>query len=419
MFGVTFAQTDIPYEPILEANIEDEQLDIPSWAWEGTERELMFHPYTASSGRSHSLETLKRLHSPKIDPTNHAPIVGEFYENWNLRKAIEDWMFAQTGFTLGELLQFKVEKLNNLAKEAEEKKDFTRVEEYYLEAIKLIPGLTPHFFEYVHLLDKMNRYEDLLATTEKFKSDWRVILPRVRAEYQLALRNSNSAEKYELLTKAAADANDFFEYANEHPESLTDEIFANYFFQTLLLYASILLKIDKPKKALRMANEGLKLANTELKKAEALALRAWVYTRRGLFEKAIDDYNEALSLDKLSTQEAAKAYARRGMVLLKLRKSSEALEDFNRAVDLDPYGYVPLYNRALVLYIYGRYPEALEDLDRISSPEGMKSVKGDTERERFLTNLRERTTRQITNYSEPSESELLIDIIGFSCLTRK
>ena len=95
LLGIKFAKTDIPYETVLDS-VES----IPSWAWESADQTLMLNPYATSSGRSHSLHTLKNLRT-LTDPDTRVIITGGYTKTGTCVRQ------SKSGFSLVLVLRWK------------------------------------------------------------------------------------------------------------------------------------------------------------------------------------------------------------------------------------------------------------------------------------------------------------------------
>jgi tetratricopeptide (TPR) repeat protein len=80
--------------------------------------------------------------------------------------------------------------------------------------------------------------------------------------------------------------------------------------------------------------------------------RAW--SDKGEFDRAIQDFNEAIRLDP----NYADAFNNRGVAYAGKGDSSQAIADFDRAIQLDPNYAIAIFNRGLALQNLGRSAEA-------------------------------------------------------------
>ena len=103
-----------------------------------------------------------------------------------------------------------------------------------------------------------------------------------------------------------------------------------------------------------------------------IGLRVRILAARGQFEEGIEAYSAALRLEP----QWANAYRYRAHLYRRVGKYVDALADYTRAVDCaDPNlgATWVLYQRATVLWILGRSPEAIEDLRQVRSGWGRVS----------------------------------------------
>jgi tetratricopeptide (TPR) repeat protein len=85
-------------------------------------------------------------------------------------------------------------------------------------------------------------------------------------------------------------------------------------------------------KALKLTTETLKEARTSEEKAAILVARGTVYATSGDFEKAMADFDEAISL----TPKSAEAYGSRGWAYARYGDFDNAIDDLSTAVRFDP-----------------------------------------------------------------------------------
>ena len=95
------------------------------------------------------------------------------------------------------------------------------------------------------------------------------------------------------------------------------------------------------------------------KQAEILNDNGLMLYEDGEYDKALDDFNEALLLDKGYTD----CYINRGNVFLKKEEFQKALDDFNAAIELKPNGNEALSGRARAYLNLKEYDKALEDIN--------------------------------------------------------
>jgi tetratricopeptide (TPR) repeat protein len=104
--------------------------------------------------------------------------------------------------------------------------------------------------------------------------------------------------------------------------------------------------------------------NSPEKKVEGLenayVLRGNIYEQQKEHEKAIADFDQAITADP----EYAHAYVGRGAAYVNLRLFRAALGDLNKAISLDPGIALAYYNRSLVNFHARKYEAALPDMNR-------------------------------------------------------
>lgn len=91
--------------------------------------------------------------------------------------------------------------------------------------------------------------------------------------------------------------------------------------------------------------------------------RAYQYSQRGQFDKALEMYDGAIKLNG----ELAGLYANRGGTYYQLGDEVNALHDLNHALDLDPQSIHALLNRAVIYEKQAKYSLALDDLNKALS----------------------------------------------------
>lgn len=97
--------------------------------------------------------------------------------------------------------------------------------------------------------------------------------------------------------------------------------------------------------------------------ASILFERAGTYASLGDFSSAISDYDSCLAIDPANPR----AYFQRGVINYRIGEHPLAVNDYNEALRLDPH-YPPVYNeRAWALYLLGKYSEALADTEHALS----------------------------------------------------
>jgi tetratricopeptide (TPR) repeat protein len=87
--------------------------------------------------------------------------------------------------------------------------------------------------------------------------------------------------------------------------------------------------------------------------------RGWAYLHLKEHEKAISDFNSALTLNP----EYAWAYGSRGLVFRVLKKFKQAITDFDRAIELNPEYAWAYGSRGVTYHLLKEYRRAIEDFD--------------------------------------------------------
>jgi uncharacterized membrane protein YjgN (DUF898 family) len=94
--------------------------------------------------------------------------------------------------------------------------------------------------------------------------------------------------------------------------------------------------------------------------ADAYYNRGLIYSAKGRYKEGIRDFNAAIELGSMT----ADVYCNRGNGYFFLGKTKQALADFNRALKVSPSDADALYDRALVYETMGDRAKAKEDLRR-------------------------------------------------------
>jgi len=89
--------------------------------------------------------------------------------------------------------------------------------------------------------------------------------------------------------------------------------------------------------------------------------RGMVYFALSEYEKALDDFNNAIQANPKN----ARAYTNRGLVYRMKEKYDKALEDFNTSVSIDALYVDGYFNRAQVHYELKNFPQALNDCKKV------------------------------------------------------
>jgi tetratricopeptide (TPR) repeat protein len=91
----------------------------------------------------------------------------------------------------------------------------------------------------------------------------------------------------------------------------------------------------------------------------AFRQRAHTYMRKGLYDRAIEDYDAVIGMDSNSRDIAMRAlcYSLKG-------EYDRAIQDYDQAIAMDPNFAVAYNNRAWAYYRSGRGPQGLTDVER-------------------------------------------------------
>ena len=89
--------------------------------------------------------------------------------------------------------------------------------------------------------------------------------------------------------------------------------------------------------------------------------RGLVYHALGQYERAIREYDEAITVDSQSLIPKHSTYTNRGVTYVELGQYERALEDFDRVIRLDPDDFKAYYRRALAYEALGKTIEAERD----------------------------------------------------------
>lgn len=101
--------------------------------------------------------------------------------------------------------------------------------------------------------------------------------------------------------------------------------------------------------------------------------RALVLTQRNDYDRALEDYSQAVRLEPNNVA----ALNNRGIVYTLRGEYEEAIADFNQALNLDDSFLTALNNRAVVYAIQGNYEDAIADLENAISQSGIDDVIAD------------------------------------------
>jgi tetratricopeptide (TPR) repeat protein len=94
--------------------------------------------------------------------------------------------------------------------------------------------------------------------------------------------------------------------------------------------------------------------------------RALIYTKVKRFDRALADYNQSISIAPQYSQ----AYVGRGNIYKAQKNYQSALTDFSRAVEIQPNDAIAHFNRGLMNQALGKNQEAVEDFGMTMSLKG-------------------------------------------------
>jgi tetratricopeptide (TPR) repeat protein len=114
-------------------------------------------------------------------------------------------------------------------------------------------------------------------------------------------------------------------------------------------------KYTDPKRAIEYSNNAIEL---QLDYAEAYIARGNAYKDLGQYQRAIEDYNEAIRLKPDDV-----AFNNRGIAYTKLGQYQRAIEDYNEAIRLTPNLAAAHYNRGNAYYSLGQNQRAIEEFN--------------------------------------------------------
>ena len=143
---------------------------------------------------------------------------------------------------------------------------------------------------------------------------------------------------------------------NEHLlEIISDEYRKSEICKTLTLYY---LRLKKYTKSEKCFNEFLKLREGDDRGISwGYSLRAQALVESKQFEKAIEDFDEAIK----HNPNYANVYRDRGNAYRNLKQYERAIEDYNKAIELDPEYALAYNNRGIAFRNLKQYERAIED----------------------------------------------------------
>ncbi|MFI5073143.1 MAG: tetratricopeptide repeat protein [Terriglobales bacterium] len=116
-----------------------------------------------------------------------------------------------------------------------------------------------------------------------------------------------------------------------------------------------------PDKAIQSCTKAIEAGNlSDYEFVHSLDSRGWAYYRTGEYDKALQDFNQAIHLKP----DYAYAFNNRGLVYYKLGNYDRAIEDFNQAVLLKPDFATAFDNRGLAYESKNDIERAFRDFDQ-------------------------------------------------------
>jgi tetratricopeptide (TPR) repeat protein len=91
--------------------------------------------------------------------------------------------------------------------------------------------------------------------------------------------------------------------------------------------------------------------------------RGSAFYKKGMSDKAIEDYDRAIALDPSYYE----AYNNRGTAFLKAGLFDKAIADFDRTISINPEHAAPYVNRGRAYFLLGKYAGAEEDFNKAIS----------------------------------------------------
>ncbi len=114
--------------------------------------------------------------------------------------------------------------------------------------------------------------------------------------------------------------------------------------------------------------------------SQALNHRGAIHTRRGEPAKAIGDYTTVIEMQGTNAKERAAALCSRGWLRFLAGRKNEAIEDEQQAISLNPEDWTPHANLAIALLVSGRTSDALAAYEvalGLSGAEGVDEMEKD------------------------------------------
>lgn len=312
-----------------------------------------------------------------------------YYLRGKVRRELKDYQGAISDFTQAiERKPDYVDAYNNRGIIYDDLKDYQKAIADYNRAIQIQPDYAHAYYNlgqsYRALGEKQKALESYQKAAELYKQqenteDYQDALERIselqgtaappaQRDYQAEIaaanlaikKNPNDAEAY--LERAVAYYN-----LGDKQKALQDLVQATRLNpkHSLAWYdrAWILFELGRNEEALTSLTRAIQ-ANTQWgdrSLTDAYNLRCGVRNQIGDYQKAIDDCNQALSLNPRYYS----AYVNRGLALVGQGKVQEAIEDYNRAIQLDPNNLWAYDRRGEAHADQGDYQGAIADYTEI------------------------------------------------------
>ena len=129
------------------------------------------------------------------------------------------------------------------------------------------------------------------------------------------------------------------------------------------LYNEVKTKYDKLGEEIEKLKEEYAAKGNKIKQARVALSKAFRLTKSQStqdYEAAIQQYDEAISLDPTDLKLCAKAYAGKGLVLKKLRRYPEAEEAYKKSIELDPSAPKTYFNLGVLYRELDEFDKAIE-----------------------------------------------------------
>jgi lipoprotein NlpI len=113
-------------------------------------------------------------------------------------------------------------------------------------------------------------------------------------------------------------------------------------------------------RAIEECTKSLNQGNTSKNMATIYNIRGNVYATKGLYDKAIEDFDKAIEL----VPNYANAYANRGSIYAYNGLYDKAIADFGKVIELDPKYAIAYNERGIAYEDKGLYDKAIEDFGK-------------------------------------------------------